>query len=261
MASRTVAITHLPSPRLENGERTYVDASPISYERAVTQHEEYRRVLGACGADVQVLDANLDLPDCVFVEDTALVLDEAAIITSMGVESRRGEPPAIEAALRPHRPIERITLPATLEGGDVTRVGRTLLVGRSCRTNVEGIEALRTIGARFGYETLSVRLRNCLHLKTACTALPDGRLLVNRSWLTVDDLRGLRTVDVPDDEPWAADVLAIGNTVCMGAAFPHTAELVTDLGFGVRRIDLSEFAKAEGGVTCLSLVFESSTSA
>jgi dimethylargininase len=261
VASRTIAITHLPSPRLEDGERTFVDAAPISYERALQQHEKYRDVLRMCGAEVLVLDANRDLPDSVFVEDTALVLDEVAIVTPMGVESRRGEPPAIEAALRAYRPIERIRLPATLEGGDVTRVGRTLLVGRSSRTNAEGIDALREIAGPFGYETFGVRLRDCLHLKTACTALPDGRLLVNRPWLHVEDLHGLPTVDVPADEPWAADILSIGDTVCVAAAFPRTAELVSRLGFGVREIDLSEFAKAEGGVTCLSLVFDSSATA
>jgi dimethylargininase len=259
MGSRTIAITHLPSPRLQDGERTYVESTPINFARAVEQHANYRAVLSECGADVHVLDENRELPDSVFVEDTALVLDEIAVITPMGVESRRGEPPAIERALTPYRSIERVELPATLEGGDVTRVGRTLLVGLSSRTNAAGIEALRSIGNRFGYRTLGVRLRDCLHLKTACTALPDDRLLINPSWLNPDDLDGLPTVDVPLNEPWSADILSIGRTVCMSAAFPHTAALVSDLGFSVRRIELSEFAKAEGGVTCLSLVFEAST--
>jgi dimethylargininase len=261
MARRTIAITHVPSPRLEQGERTYIESTAISYERAVAQHARYREVLRACGAEVIVLDANRDLPDSVFVEDTAIVLDEIAVITPMGVESRRGEPPAIEAALRAYRPIERVTLPATLEGGDVTRVGRTLLVGRSSRTNDGGIEALRSIAKPFGYETIGVRLRDCLHLKTACTALPDDRLLINPVWLHLEDLRGLPTVDVPNEEPWAADILSIGRTVCMAAAFPRTAALIQSLGFDVQRIDLSEFAKAEGGVTCLSLVFDASTAA
>jgi dimethylargininase len=238
-----------------------VDSAPIDFARAVEQHARYRQVLSECGADVQVLDENGDLPDSVFVEDTALVLDEVAVITPMGVESRRGEPPAIERALRAYRRIERISLPATLEGGDVTRVGRTLLVGLSSRTNAAGVEALRSIGSRFGYRTLAVRLRDCLHLKTACTALPDDRLLVNPKWLYTNDLDGLPTVDVPLVEPWSADILSIGTTVCMSAAFPRTAELVTGLGFAVRPIELSEFAKAEGGVTCLSLVFEASATA
>jgi len=259
MAPRTIAITHVPSPQLEKGERTYIETTPISYARAVEQHARYREVLRECGAEVILLDANRDLPDAVFVEDTAIVLDEVAVITPMGVGSRRAEPPAIEAALRAYRPIKRVMLPATLEGGDVTRVGRTLLVGRSSRTNDEGIDALRSITEPYGYETFGVRLRDCLHLKTACTAPPDDRLLINPAWLHVEDLRGLPTIDVPIEEPWAADILSIGRTVCMGTAFPRTAALVETLGFSVQRIDLSEFAKAEGGVTCLSLIFQAST--
>jgi dimethylargininase len=253
---RTVAVTHVPSPRLPEGERTYVDSAAISYERALKQHARYREALRDCGVTVQLLDVNRELPDSVFVEDTAIVLDEVAVMMPMGVESRRGEPPAIEQALRRYRSIERIELPATIEGGDITRVGRTLFVGRSSRTNAAGIEALRVIAARFGYDTIGVRLRDCLHLKTACTALPDDRLLINPSWVDVDDLRGFSVIGVPKDEPWAADILSIGQTVCMAASFPRTAELVSTLGFDVRPIDLSEFAKAEGGVTCLSLVFE-----
>ena len=205
-----------------------------------------------------LLDINRELPDSVFVEDTSIVLDEVAIIAPMGVASRRGEPPAIESELRKYRDIERMELPATFEGGDVTRVGRTLLVGRSARTNAAGIRALTEMAGRFGYDVCPVRIDNCLHLKSACTALPDGRLLINPAWVVATDLAAFGVMDIAPDEPFAADVLSLGRTVCMAAAFPRTAERVAALGFDVRAVDLTEFAKVDGGVTCLSLVFDTS---
>jgi len=260
--SPTIAITHVPSPRIDNGERTYVGQSAIDYPRALDQHARYREVLRDCGADVRLLDANRDFPDSVFVEDTAIVLDEVAIVTPMGTASRRGEPPAIERELRQHRDdVQRIELPATIEGGDVTRVGRTLFVGVSTRTNARGIESLAAVAGRFGYRTVPVRIHECLHLKSACTVLPDQRLLVNPEWLELRDLQRVSMLAVPAEEPRAADVLSIHDMVCVAAAFPRTAELLDKLGFEVRPVDLSEFAKAEGGVTCLSLVFEASAAA
>src|ERR1051325_3111555 len=246
MYGRTIALTHVPSPRIEAGERTYVGNAPINYTRAMEQHARYRQVLWDSGAEVKLLDINREHPDSVFIEDTAIVLDEVAISASMGVESRRGEPSGIEPALRPHREIVRVELPATIEGGDVTRVGRTLLVGASTRTNAAGIAALPEIGRRLGYTTTAVRIRDCLHLKTACTALPDGRLLFNPSWVDADDLRGLQLIGVPKEEPWAADVLSIGETVCLPTDFPRTAERVTGFGFDVRTGVCWEFANAEG---------------
>ena len=201
------------------------------------------------------LDVNRDLPDCVFVEDTAIVLDEAAVLASLGIGSRRAEPAGIEPVLRKYREIQRIEQPATIEGGDVLRVGRTLLVGLSSRTNAAGVSALRAIVGRYGYSVVPVRVRQCLHLKTACTALPNERLLVNPALLEAEVLRGFEWVRIPEEEPWAANVALVGSNVCVAAEHQRTAELVRKLGFAVQTIDLSEFAKAEGGVTCLSILF------
>jgi dimethylargininase len=253
--ARIVALTNAPSPLLERCELTHVERTPIDHAVAMRQHRGYQAMLRDAGAEVRALEVNRDHPDGVFIEDTAIVLDEVAVLTSMGTESRRGEPEGIAPALRDYRPIERIALPATIEGGDVTRVGRTLLVGRSSRTNPAGMAALRTIVSRHGYEVVAVPVTGCLHLKSACTALPDGRLLVNRAWLDMEALASFRIVPVPADEPTAADVAFVSDTVCMAAEHPRTAELVESLGFSVRTTPLSEFAKAEGAVTCLSLIF------
>ena len=249
-----LALTHAPSPNLEQCQRTYVAPAPIAYGLAVRQHEAYCQMLRRSGADVRTLVVNPGLPDSVFIEDTAVVLDEVAVLASMGAPSRRAEPAGIEPELRKYREVERIEPPATVEGGDVLRVGRTLLAGLSSRTNAAGMGALRAIVRRFGYEVRPVPVRRCLHLKSACAALPDGRLLVNPAWLEVRALRGFALVRVPDPEPDAANALLVGARVCLAAAHPRTADLVRGLGFDVQTIDLSEFAKAEGCVTCLSLL-------
>jgi len=252
---RLLAITHVPSPLLERGERTYVDDAPVDHPLALRQHAAYCDALRSCGADVVTLDANRDLPDSVFVEDTAIVLDEIAVMMSMGAASRRAEPSAIEAVLTRYRPIDRVRLPATIDGGDVVRAGKTLFVGVSPRTNAAGVDALREAVRAYGYVVVGVPVLKCLHLKTACSALPDGRLLVNREWIDVAPLSPAQLVDVPENEPWSGDVLVIGERIIASDAFPETARLLARRGFEVVPVAVSEFAKVEGGVTCLSLLF------
>jgi dimethylargininase len=253
-----IAITRLPSPRMNECELSFAERIPIDYERALTQHGAYREMLSDLGAEVIVLSPSEALPDCVFVEDTAVVLEEVAIMASPGAPSRRGEVEAVEEAIRPFRPIEWIRLPATLDGGDVLAVGRTLLVGISARTNGAGVAALSEIAEPRGYRVWPVEIRECLHLKSACTALDDTTLIVNPTWLNPEGFHGLsnryRTVAIPPEEPFAADVLRIGPRICLPSAHPRTAELIASMGYEVRTVDLSEFAKAEGGVTCLSII-------
>jgi dimethylargininase len=249
-----LALAHLPSPFMEQCQLTHVARAPIDHALAARQHAEYCRVLRDCGARVVTLDGYRHLPDCAFVEDTAVVLDEVAILTPMGTAARRPEPAGIEPELRKYRPVERIELPATIEGGDVLRVGRTLFVGLSSRTNRAGIDALGAISRRHGYAVVAVPVTGSLHLKTACTALDDKRLLVNPAWLDVRPLRGFELLHVPEDEPWAANTARVGRSICLAAGQQRTMEWIVSLGFDVRAIDLSEFAKAEGGVTCLSIL-------
>lgn len=249
-----LALTHAPSPRMQDCLRTHVACEPIDLELAARQHAAYGAALRRCGAEVRVLDVHRGSPDGAFVEDTAVVLDEVAILCPMGAKARRAEPAAIEPVLREYRPLVRIEPPAALEGGDVLRIGRRLLVGRSSRTNAAGIDALATIVVPLGYEVAPVPVLGCLHLKTACTALPDGRLLVNPAWLDVEALADYELVPVPSDEPFGANVAILGSTVLLAAEHPRTADLIRRLGFAVCPVELSEFAKAEGGVTCLSLL-------
>ena len=256
LMSHTIALTHVPSPRLVDGERTYVARDPIDFSAALREHAGYCALLGECGAQVRTLDVNRELPDSVFIEDTAIVLDEVAVMMSMGAASRRPEPAGIEPVLREYREIERVELPACLDGGDVVTVGRRVLVGASSRSNRAGIESLRDTVGRFGYAVTAVPVTRCLHLKTACTALPDGRLVVNRALIDVEPLMPFGLVDVPPIEPYAADVALVNDHVIVSAEHPRTAELLDGLGFKVRPVNVFEFAKAEGGVTCMSLIFE-----
>ncbi len=235
--------------------RTFIGVDEIDVALARRQHDAYRATLERVGAQVVVLDANVAYPDAVFVEDTAVVLDEVAVVTSMGALSRREEPRGIEPELRRHRSeIVRVALPATLEGGDVLRVGRTVFVGLTSRTNAAGVEALESVTRRFGYDLRRVRVTGCLHLKTGCTALPDGCLLVNPRWIDERDLDSFAILHVPEAEPGAANVALVGARVIMSSAHARTIDLVRARGFEPDVVDLSEFAKAEGSVTCLSIL-------
>ncbi len=255
MGARIIALTHVPSPAMNDCVRTFAEYAPIDLARVRAQHEAYRGALAECGADVALLDVNAAHPDCVFIEDTAIVLDEIAVMTPMGTPSRSAEPAGIESALRRHRPIARIAAPGAIEGGDVVVVGKTILVGATDRTNALGREELARIVRPHGYEVHTVRVRGCLHLKTACTALPDGSLLVNPAWIDRDALRGFEIVEVARDEPHAANVVAVGDHAIFGAGSPNTAALLRARGVSLRIVDLSELAKADGCGTCLSLLF------
>jgi dimethylargininase len=251
----TVAITRKPSPLLETGERTHIGRDAIAFDRALAQHDAYRAALAELGAKVTRLEDADAFPDGVFVEDTALVLNEVAISMRPGAESRRGEVSGILTELMHYREVITIGAPATIDGGDIVVEGKRILVGRSARTNHEGIDALASIAKRFGYDVRGVKMTGCLHLKSGCTALPDGRLLINRVWIDERDVADFDLVDVQAEEPWGGDVAFIGDTVIAAAAFPKTLETLTGLGFRTRPVDVSEFAKAEGGVTCMSLLF------
>jgi dimethylargininase len=250
-----VALTHVPSPNMHAGLRTFVDRIEIDHELARRQHVGLRRLLGRCGAVVQNLDENRALPDCAFVEDAAVVLDEIAILTSMGSPDRRLELPAIEKKLEAYRPVVRLEPPAHLEGGDVLRIGRRLLVGLSARTNQAGIDALTGLVEPHGYRVSAIPIRGALHLKTAFTALDGETLLVNPRWVDCQLLEEFRLLPVPEEEPWAGNVLPLGGRILLSAAHGRTADLLCRRGWTVEPVDLSEFAKAEAGITCLSLIF------
>jgi dimethylargininase len=192
-----------------------------------------------------------------FVEDPAVVLDEVAIILPLGTESRRAEAISIADALSKFRNIEYVTLPGTMEGGDILRIGRKLFAGDSSRTNAEGIRQLRDIGGRYGYEVIPIKISGCLHLKSAVTYVGRNTLLANRAWFDAAPFTGFDFIDVSPDEPHSANALAIGGTVIFPASFPKTRARLEQSGFHVTPLDISELQKAESGLTCSSLLFES----
>ena len=249
------AITRAVSPSLACCELTWLPRQEIDIAKAVAQHEEYERCLRDLGVRVISLPALPDHPDAVFVEDPAIVLDEIAVITPMGCESRRGERQSLANALAAFRPVQWLS-EGKLEGGDVMRIGRDLFVGLSARTDRAGVARLTSATASFGYRVTAMNLTDCLHLKSACCYIGDGAVLINRAWVDAAPLRGFRLIDVADGEPWAANALRIGETVLMPESFPATADLLRKAGFKVRTVNLSELLKAESGVTCSSLIFE-----
>jgi dimethylargininase len=250
-----IALMRGVPPTLARCELSFREREPIDLDRALAQHAAYATLLRSLGLELVELPADPAFPDCCFVEDVAVVLDEVALLTRPGAPSRRGEITAIEAALARYRPIEATPPPATLEGGDVLRVGHTLYVGRSARTNEAGIARLRAVAEPLGYRVVPVAVTGCLHLKSAVTALDQERLLVNRAWLDPAPLRGLELVDVAPEEPGAANVLRVAGLVIAHPGFPRTLERVAALGYAVRPLDVSEFLKAEAALTCKSLLF------
>jgi dimethylargininase len=250
------AITRAVSPRMNDCELSYIDRVEIDIEKARLQHGAYEDCLRAMGVEVIALPAEPDMPDSVFVEDPALVLDEIAVITRPGAASRRAESETLAAALAQFRPLERIEAPGTLEGGDVMRAGKTLYVGASARSNAEGIAQLAEILRPFDYAVKSVEVRGCLHLKSGCTYLGAGVVLANRHWIDAAALEDFTIVDIAADEPWAANVLALDGALLAPAGFPGTAGIVESLGWKVRVVEISELRKAEAGVTCSSLIFK-----
>jgi dimethylargininase len=251
-----IAITRQFGAEIARCELTHLAREPIDVERAREQHREYEACLSDLGCEVRSLPAEPQLPDSVFVEDAAVVLDEVAVITRPGAISRRPEGESIAVALRSFRPLRRIEPPGTLDGGDVLRVGRALLVGLSGRTDESGLDQLAEIVSPLGYEVKGVEVRDCLHLKSAVTLVAEETLLVNPDWVDPDEFVPLRCIEVNPTEPAAANALLVGRTLVYSAEFPLTRQRLVEQGIEVRTVNADELAKAEGGVTCCSLIFD-----
>jgi dimethylargininase len=249
------AITRAVSPAIVNCELTFLERRPIDLAKAREQHRAYEQLLEQLGARVISLLAEPALPDSMFVEDPALVLDELAVILPLGIDSRRPEAASLALALTKFRTLARLTPPASLEGGDVLRIGRTLYVGLSSRTNAEGIHQLTALLAPHNYKVIAVPVTGCLHLKSAVTHLGRNVLLANRAWFAPTPFSGYFWLDVSPDEPHAANALALSDTIIFPASFPHTRARIESAGFRVTSLDISELQKAESGMTCSSLIF------
>lgn len=256
------AFTRAVSPRLAACELTHLRRQLISAERAAAQHAVYEQALRDSGFEVIRLPELGAYPDGAFVEDTALLLDGYAVILRPGAASRAGEVESTAAGLSQDFELHRLES-GFVDGGDVLQIGSTLYVGRSTRTDAEGISSLRELAAPLGFEVVQAELRNCLHLKTGATfAGPDahGVPVLLYSQRAVDPLQFAHVEPLPVDEsePAAANCLRVGDRLILPAGNSRTAGFLRDRGFQVTEIDVSELQKAEAGVTCMSLIDERS---
>jgi dimethylargininase len=252
--SRPLAITRDISPAIEHCELTHLERTTIDLTRARAEHEAYESVLRELGCQIQRLPAGPDMPDSVFIEDAAIVLDELAVITRPGAESRRVETAAVAQAVREYRPVAAILAPGTLDGGDVLRIGKRLFVGAGYRSNDEGIAQLRTIVMSQGYSVEAVPFEGCLHLKSAVSIVADDLLLLNPAWVDAARFGSMRTIETDPDEALAANALMVGSTVIYPREHRATLKRLQAAGRDVRPVAAGELAKAEGGVTCCCLL-------
>ena len=250
------AITREVSSSLASCELSFIPRQPIDLAKARAQHHAYQELLRKLGARVISLPEDPALPDSMFVEDPAIVLDELAVICPLGAETRRKEAATLATALEKFRKLSYVKLPGLLEGGDVLRVGKKIFVGLTRRSNAEGIRQLAVIVSQFGYDLTAVPVSGCLHLKSAVTCLGRNTLLGNRAWFQWARLAGFDWVEVDPAEPHAANALAIAETVVFPTSFPRTRERLEAKGFRIMPIEIGELQKAESGLTCSSLLFD-----
>lgn len=249
-----IAIVRAVSSSMNRCQLTHLERVPIDVERARRQHRAYAEALVRCGCEVIELSEEPGLPDSVFVEDTALVTDEVAVLLRPGAAERQAEVASVGRALKRWCALERIAAPGRIDGGDVLRLGRSVLVGQSGRSDAEGIAQLARLLAPHGYMVRGLALGPCLHLKTAVTEVADGVVLLNPAWVDARELGEVEVVEVDAAEPFAANALRLGDRVVYPTAFPRTAERLRARGLDLVEVDLSELAKAEGAVTCCSLI-------
>lgn len=253
-----IAITRAVSPTLASCELMHRPRDPIDVAKAMTEHARYEATLRSLGATVVHAPAEPTLPDAVFVEDTALVLDEVAIITRPGAATRRRETASMAQVLSAYKPLARIDPPGTLDGGDVLVVGRTVYVGVSSRTNRAAIGQLETLLEGWGYEVTPVPLERCLHLKSAVTRVGERQLLINDRFVRPECFPTMELISVDPAEPDGANALWIerAGTVIYAEHYPRTVTRLNRAGVRVVAVPAAEVAKAEGGVTCCSILFE-----
>jgi len=226
------------------------------YEKALQQHQGYIEVLKKCNVEVEVLEADEDFPDSCFVEDPAVVTEKVAVVTNPGAESRNGEKIDMKRVLQKfYSNIEEIQAPGTLEGGDILRVRDHFYIGVSCRTNQAGAEALSDILSKYGYSSTLVPLAKFFHLKTGIAYLGNNDLLVAGEFIDHPVFKDFNKIIVSDEEEYAANCIAINDYVLLPKGFPQTKEKIENAGYQVIEVELSEFQKQDGGLSCLSLRF------
>jgi dimethylargininase len=250
-----IAITRAVSPNIGQCELTHLDRQPIDLALARTEHHQYEATLAALGCQVIQLPAEPALPDSVFVEDTAVVLDEVAIITRPGADSRKPETISIAQALAPYRTLCTIEAPGTVDGGDVLRIDKRLYVGLSSRSNQAAIEQMAGFLQPFGYTVQEVPVNGFLHLKSAVTQVAAATVLINPAWVDAKLFGHMKIIEIDPTEAYAANTLLIGETVIYPISYPRTQRRLEQAGISVQTVDVAELIKAEGAVTCCSLIF------
>jgi dimethylargininase len=249
------AITRKVSPAIIRCELTHLQRQSIELPTAIAQHAAYEQALCELGVQVLSLPAEPDLPDSVFVEDAALVLDEIAILTRPGADSRKPEVESIARALHPYRQMVSIQPPGSLDGGDIMQAGKMIYVGISTRSNKAAIQQMQVHLKYFGYKVRGVKVTGCLHLKSAVTQAAEDCLLINPAWVDPVQFDAFRLIEIDPGEAYAANALRIGDTVLYQPGFPHTGRKLEAAGLQLKWVDASELGKAEGALTCCSLVF------
>ena len=252
------AITRKPGSSFAEGITTANLGNPL-LALALDQHSAYCQALKRCGLRVTTLEADEHFPDSTFVEDTAILTPQMAVITRPGADSRQGEVEAIRAALHSHYTnVRTIEAPGTVDGGDICQAGDHFFIGVSARTNPEGAHQLAGHLQAGGFTTSEIDIRSTnglLHLKSGLTYLGNGTLLVCEALAGLPDLFDYRVLVVPDEEAYAANCIRVNDFVLFAAGFPQTADLLTAEGFDLMLLDVSEFRKMDGGLSCLSLRF------
>ncbi len=251
-----IAITRLVSPAINQCELTHLDRIPIDLERARFQHHAYEEALRSLGVEVHSLPEETHLPDSVFVEDAAVMLDECAVLTRPGADSRRPETESIARALAPYRRLFTVEAPGTVDGGDVLTIGKAVFVGQSSRSNQAAIDQMGTFLKPYGYTVKGIQVKGCLHLKSAVTKVRDDTLLVNPVWVDKANFPGMKFIEVDPSEQYAANALLVGESVLYQPVYPRTQARLEVQGIHPVLVDESELGKAEGALTCCSLIFK-----
>jgi dimethylargininase len=252
-----IAITRCVSPSLARCELTHLTRVPIDPETACLQHRQYEATLASLGVEVHSLPVQADQPDSVFVEDTAVVVDECAVITRPGADSRRAETVAVVQALASYRRLFHVQSPGSLDGGDVLCVGKHIYIGLSTRSNQAAIDQMKGFLTPYQFIVEPVEFAGCLHLKSAVTQVSPHSLLINPALVNKASFANMKTIEVDASEPYAANALMIGESVVYQPTFPRTLKRLRQTGLRVVLVDMSELGKAEGALTCCSLIFNS----
>ncbi len=250
-----IALTREVSPAIEQCELTHLARQPIDYALACAQHHHYENLLSELGCVILRLPAEPTLPDSVFVEDTVIALDEVALITRPGADSRKPETESVARALTPYRTLLHLQAPATVDGGDVLRVGKAIYVGLSTRSNPAAIEQMQATLRPYGYRVTGVPITGCLHLKSAVTQVAANTLLVNPQWVDAETFGELQIVEIDPTEPYAANGVWVNDAVLYPTSYPRTQARLEQHGLTVKTVDVAELIKAEGAVTCCSVIF------